>query len=112
DALAALAHQAVEVSVARRDVAEQRGNADHRPLEVVVEEADGPEHGAVRSAAGAAGGEQALTLSGGWHRDASAASEDSPVRYGLRDWNSRMYQAMQTVECSGQTGERNGKTLL
>ena len=43
----ALAGQAVEVGVARRDVAEQRGDADHGPLEVVVVKADGPEHGPV-----------------------------------------------------------------
>ena len=59
DALAALAGQAVEVGVAGRDVAEQRGDADHRPVEVVVVEADGPQHGPVGRAAHALGGQQA-----------------------------------------------------
>src|SRR5262249_4686755 len=51
DALDALASEAVEVGVAGGDVAEQRGDADQRAGEVVVEEADGAEHGAVGSAA-------------------------------------------------------------
>src|SRR5581483_11053249 len=56
DALDGLARQAVEVSVAWRDVAVQRRDADHRPREVVVEKADGAKHGAIGCAAGAGGG--------------------------------------------------------
>jgi hypothetical protein len=59
DALDALARQAVEVGVARRDVGVQVGDADDRPVEVVVVEADGPKHGAVGGAARSVGGGQA-----------------------------------------------------
>ena len=62
-----LAGQAVEVGVAGGDVAEERGDADHRPGEVVVEEADGAEHGAVGGAAHALGGQSAVALGVGRH---------------------------------------------
>src|SRR5262249_62141406 len=56
-----LAGQPVQVGVARRDVREQVGHADHGAVEVVVVKADGAEHGPIGSAADAAGSEQTTT---------------------------------------------------
>ena len=53
--LAAFHRQSVEVGVAWGNVAGQGGDADDRLVEVVVLEADGPEHGPVRGPAGAGG---------------------------------------------------------
>src|SRR5207253_4962693 len=73
DALVSLAGEPVEVGVARRDVAEQRGDADHGAGEVVVEEADGAEHGPVGGASGAFGGQAAAALAVGGHGRSCAA---------------------------------------
>src|SRR5262249_5674379 len=67
DTLTALAGQAVEVGVTGRDVAEQRRHADHWPVEILVEKADGPEHGAVGGAAHAVGGHAAAGFAIGSH---------------------------------------------
>jgi hypothetical protein len=67
NAFTAFTRQAVEVGVAGRDVTEELGNADDGPLEIVVLEADGPQHGAVRGAAGAFGGETAGGVALGRH---------------------------------------------
>src|SRR5262249_43931388 len=67
DALIALAREAVEVSVAGSDVAEQRGDADHGPVEILIEEADAPQHRPVGGPAEAPGGHETLALSGGCH---------------------------------------------
>src|SRR5439155_17058800 len=57
DAFIAFASQAIEVGIAGRDVAEERGHADHRPLEILVQEADGTQHGAIGRAAHTLGGQ-------------------------------------------------------
>src|SRR5262249_22694636 len=62
NALTALAGQAVEVGVARGDIAEQRRHADHWPAEVVVEETDGAQHGPVGRPAYPLGGQSAGVL--------------------------------------------------
>src|SRR5437764_1482743 len=58
-ALDGVARKPIEMGVARRDIAEQRSDTDHGPGEVVVMEADGAQHGAVRGAAWSGGGETA-----------------------------------------------------
>jgi len=55
DALTCVAGEAVQMGVARRDVAEKRGNPNHGAVEIVVMESHGPKHGAIRSAAHALG---------------------------------------------------------
>jgi len=62
DALAGLARQAVEVGIAGRDLAPQRGHPEHRLGEVVIVEADGPQHGAVGCALDAGGGDAAAGI--------------------------------------------------
>src|SRR5262249_4274657 len=59
--------QPVEMRVARRNVTEERRDADHWPVEILVEEADATEHGPVGSAAGTAGSEEAMAFGVGWH---------------------------------------------
>src|SRR5262249_7888032 len=84
DALAALAGQAVEMSVAGGDVAEEGGDTDHGPGEIPVVEAAGPQDGAVGGAIGnlATGGLQAGTL---WLRRHAGQSPESvmPSRAGV-----------------------------
>ncbi len=67
NAFAAAAGQAIEMGVARRNLAEQRSDADHRPIEILIVKADGPQHGAIGSAAGTFGGESAGTVALGRH---------------------------------------------
>ncbi len=55
------------MGVARRDVAEQIGDADHGARKIVVVKADGPQHGAVRRPAGSLGGESADAIAGRGH---------------------------------------------
>src|SRR5262245_51635795 len=54
--------QAVEVSIARRDIAEERSHTDHGPAEVIVQKPDGPQHGAVGGATHSLGGHSAVAL--------------------------------------------------
>ena len=65
-------NQTIEVRVARRDIAEQVGHADHRPFKVFVEKPDGPEHGAVRRTAHAGGGQEGSTWHCGFYRGESS----------------------------------------
>src|SRR5205807_7588062 len=53
--------------VARRDVAIEGSHADHRPVEILIEKADAAKHGAIRGAAGPAGGEEAVMFGIGRH---------------------------------------------
>jgi hypothetical protein len=62
NAFATLAGQAIEMCVARRDVAEQVGDADHGPCEIVVVKADGTKHGSVRRSTDAASGEKTMAI--------------------------------------------------
>src|SRR5262245_31128386 len=77
NALDRLAGEAVEVGVARRDVAVQVRNVDDRLGEILVEEPDGPKHGAIRRTAGAAGGGEAVTWSVGGHGGSRGRTGDA-----------------------------------
>src|SRR5438552_3448730 len=57
-----LDYEAVEMSVAGRDVAVKRRDADHGPVEVAIVKADGAEHGPVWGAAHSAGGDETFAL--------------------------------------------------